>query len=298
MAPRSYRLQLDEPVPDGIARMARGRVDHARDELAGESDSSPEEAVHNARKDMKKLRSLLRLVRGEIGDECYRRELAAFGDAARELAGLRDADVMLATLESLELEPGQAGPLRQALEAHQIRTAAGTRERASAAATEILSEARGRVADWPLETEGFAAFETGLRRIYRRGRRAFRAARREPTPETLHEWRKRVKDLWYHCAILEQGWPPVMSALAEEAHELSDRLGDDHDLAVLLDWAREHADAAALEPLVAERRARLQAEAFEYGAKLYVDGPKRFVTHLERWWEASARAARAETARR
>ena len=34
-----------------------------------------------------------------------------------------------------------------------------------------------------------------------------------------------------------------MSALADEAHELSDRLGDEHDVAVLRDWAHRHASA-------------------------------------------------------
>jgi CHAD domain-containing protein len=296
MASRGYRLKRDEPVPDGVARIARGRIDHALDELAGKTNSSPEDAVHGARKAMKKLRALLRLVRGEIGDKRYRREAACFGDAGRELAGIRDADVMLATLDSLALEPQKAGPLRQALEAHKIRTAAGAREQAAGAAIAILGEARARVAEWPLESEGFAPFEEGLGRVYRQGRRGFRAARRDPVAENLHEWRKRVKDLWYHCAILEESWQPVMKALADEAHELSDRLGDDHDLAVLLAWAQENAGAADLGPLedaVGERRARLQAEAFAYGARLYADKPGAFVARIERWWEASAPAEAA-----
>ncbi len=190
---------------------------------------------------MKKLRALLRLVRAEIGEKVYRREMAAFRDAARELSGVRDADVMLATLESLELPASDGGPLRQALEAHKLQTSAGARGQAAAAATELLTEARGRVADWPLEGEGFEVFEDGLRRMYRQGRNRFRAARKDPTAERLHEWRKRSKDLWYHCTILEESWQPVMKALGDEAHELSDRLGDDHDLAVLVAWSREHA---------------------------------------------------------
>jgi CHAD domain-containing protein len=296
MAARKYRLKRDEPVPDGIARVARGRIDNALDELRGDTDSSPEDAVHTARKDMKKLRALLRLVRGEIGDKVYRRETTAFRDAGRELAGLRDADVMLATLESLELPEKQAGPLRQALEAHRIRTAAGGREQAAGGAAAILTSARGRVADWPLDTDGFAAFEEGLERIYRQGRRNMRAARKEPTAENLHEWRKRTKDLWYHFALLEEAWPPVMEALADEAHELSDRLGDDHDLDVLLEWARNHADAGPLVAAVDERRLRLQADAFDYGTRLYADKPGVFVGRIGRWWKTSARAARAEPA--
>jgi CHAD domain-containing protein len=296
MAARKYRLRRDEPVPEEIVRVARGRIDNALDELRGETDSSPEDAVHTARKDMKKLRALLRLVRGEIGDKVYRRETTAFRDAGRELAGLRDADVMIATLDSLELPEKEAGPLRQALEAHRIRTAAGGREQAAAGAGEMLTAARERVAEWPLETDAFAAFEEGLGRIYRQGRRDMRAARKQPTAENMHEWRKRTKDLWYHLALFEEAWPPVMEALADEAHELSDRLGHVHDLDVLLDWAQNHADAGAIEAAVEERRLRLQAEAFDYGTRLYADKRGAFVGRIGRWWKASARAARAEPA--
>ena len=112
MSTRAYSLEIGEPVPNEIARIARGRIDDALDELSGATESSPEDAVHGARKDMKKLRALLRLVRGEIGEKVYRHEMATFRDAGRELSGVRDADVMLATLESLELPASDGGPLR------------------------------------------------------------------------------------------------------------------------------------------------------------------------------------------
>jgi CHAD domain-containing protein len=298
---RAYRLKRGEPVPEGIARIARGRIDHAIDALGDESD--PVEGVHDARKDMKKLRALLRLVRGEIGEETFRRESDCFRDAARELSGVRDADVMLATLGDLEerypddLPADAAGGLRQALEAHRLRTTGGGRAQAAKTVVAVLTEARGRVADWPLERDGFEPLEAGLRRTYRRGRRGWRAAASDTTPENMHEWRKRVKDLWYHCSILERSWKPVMSALADEAHELSDRLGDDHDLTVLHAWAHEHAAALdgadrlhAFEAVVRARREELQEEAFTYGARLYADKPGAFVSRIERWWQASPAA--------
>jgi CHAD domain-containing protein len=276
---RAYRLRVGEPVPEEIARVARGRIDHAIDELSGATESTSEQAVHNARKDMKKLRALLRLVRGEIGDEVVRRERAAFRDVQGELSGRRDADVMLATLESLDLPAKEAGPVRQALEAHRLRMSAGSHEDA----IEMLTSARARVVDWPLGSDGFAAFEDGLRWIYRRGRRAYRRALAEPTDENLHEWRKRVKDLWYALSLLGESWKPVMDALADEAHELSDRVGDDHDLAVLSAWS----DEPALEEPIARRRAELQEQAFAYGARLYADRTGAFVSRLESWWQAS-----------
>jgi CHAD domain-containing protein len=276
MASGAFKLKQGEAVPEGVRRIARGRIDHAIEALADPG----EETVHEARKDMKKLRALLRLVRGEIGAKVYRRENAFFRDVARELAGVRDADVMLATLADLaERYDADVGPVRQGVEAHRLQVAGGSRGRAAEAATAMLQEARSRVDEWPLERDGFEAVEDGLRRTYRGGRRGWRAALRDPSSENLHEWRKRVKDLWYHCSILEESWKPVMKALGDEAHELSDRLGDDHDLAVLLEFGAE-----GLEEPIATRRRELQEEAFAYGARLYVDRPKVFVGRVERWY--------------
>jgi CHAD domain-containing protein len=204
---------------------------------------------------------------------------------------LRDADAMLATLAKLEYDipPDLAGDLRRALEAHTAHTAGGTRQQASARVVEILTTARRRIGRWPLDVDGFEAVAGGLERIYRQGRRAFRAARAEPTTENLHEWRKRVKDLWYHLTILRTAWPPVMDALADEAHRLSEDIGDDHDLSVLLAWAEEHAaePGAAIAGPVGHRRAELQADAFEIGGRLYAEKPREFVRRVERWWGAA-----------
>jgi CHAD domain-containing protein len=289
---RKYRFTRGEPLPEGIARVARGRIDDAIDELSGAAGSSPEEGVHNARKDMKKLRALLRLVRGELGKTVYQRENACFRDAAAALAGLRDADVMLVTLDKLELDEPVSGPLRQALEAHRLRTGGGGREQAGREAIEILSEARARIVDWPLEDDSFAALEPGLRRMYRRGRREWRAMQKNPTVEGLHEWRKRAKELWYDHELLRPLWKPVMKAVGDEAHELSDLLGDDHDLAVLLDWARNHAEAPPeLVEAVEQRRRELQEQASELGARLYADRPKVFIRRLELLYVASREPA-------
>ena len=50
----AFRLQREEALGKGIARMAHGRIGHALDELGGVTGSSPETAVHEARKDVKR----------------------------------------------------------------------------------------------------------------------------------------------------------------------------------------------------------------------------------------------------
>jgi len=291
---RAYRLREGEPLPDELARVARGRIDHAIDELCGKSDSSPVDAVHEARKDMKKLRALLRLARGELGAERFKRENACFRDAAGELAGARDADVMLDTLNSLTLPAGEGWLLRQQIQAEVKQNGEEEREAAARSAVAILEEARRRVSDWPLERDSFDAIAKRLEKTYRRGRRDFRAAMEEPTVEALHEWRKRVKELWYHHALLRSLWPPLIEVAADEAHVLSDHLGDDHDLAGLAAWVDEHAEAPpAFFGALDRRRGQLQAAAFELGARVYAEKPKAFVTRMRVLWDANAAAVAA-----
>ena len=224
----------------------------------------------------------------------FRRENACFRDAGRELAGVRDNDVMLDTLKALDLPAGMEWELRKTIQAHRATDGDDGRRTAAAGVVAMLREAGRRVDDWPLERDSFDALRDGLKRSYRRGRRDFRAARTDPTIEALHEWRKRVKDLWYHHTLLRSLWPPVMHAVDGEAHELADRLGDDHDLAMLAKWVREHAQA---EPeffeAVEGRRSELQAEAMHLGGRLYADKPGAYVRRLGRLWDASQASIRA-----
>ena len=291
---RSYRLKAGEPVSEGVVLIAQGRIDHAIGELGGKSDSSPVEAVHEARKDLKKLRALLRMTRGELGHDAYRRENTCFRDAGRELAGVRDSDVLMETLMALELPAGMQWELRKIIQTHRGQNDGDGRGRAAAGVVAMLREARVRAEGWPLERNSFDAVRDGLERTYRRGRCDFRAARAEPTVEALHEWRKRVKDLWYQHTVLRMLWPPVMQAVGDEAHKLANRLGDDHDLAMLADWVSTHAEGGPeFFEAVEERRSELQGEAFALGERLYADKPSAYVRRLKRLWKASQASIRA-----
>jgi CHAD domain len=67
-------------VPDGMRRIARGQLDAGIEELEGQPNRKLDEAVHETRKRLKRLRASLRLERCAIGDETYSRENAAFRD--------------------------------------------------------------------------------------------------------------------------------------------------------------------------------------------------------------------------
>jgi CHAD domain-containing protein len=294
--PRAYRLKRREPVPDAVRRIALGRLDDAIEQLWGETDSDEAKAVHEARKDLKKVRSLLRLVREPLGEDLYSLESTYYRDAGRQLSGLRDAEVMQQTLGDVGEGNGdlleRVTWLQRSLRSGQEEAAGEARERMAAVAGR-LEAGRERIADWPLEGEGWELLEGGVRRSYRRGRNRFAEAEQDPTAERLHEWRKRVKDLWYHTRLLRGADREMIGGLADQLDRLSDQLGDEHDLVVLEAKAHERpADGARREGLtdllraIERRRGELQYTAFMLGRPLYSRKPKAFAKALGKRWQA------------
>jgi CHAD domain-containing protein len=287
--PRRFRLREGELAADGIRRIACGQLDLSIERLDGGNDEDLGTAVHEARKSFKRLRATVRLARDELGDEVYRRENTAFRNAGRRLAGTRDSQVLLETLEALSErypnEAPRAGFLGFESMLADEHAAAQQRLQVGSAAAAVLSElrhARQRVPTWPLEGEALATLAPGLRRIYRRGRGAYRTARRDTTDENLHELRKRVKDLWYAAQILRPASTKRMRRVAREAHKLSDVIGEEHDLTMLEDRARERRDRFGhdrmvdeLAALIERRRRELQQEALRIGARLYRKKPRK-----------------------
>jgi CHAD domain-containing protein len=292
---RRFRLREGERVPNGVRRIACGQLDVSIERLAGDTDEDLGTSVHETRKSLKRLRATVRLARGELGEETYRRENVALRDAGGRLGGVRDSQVLLETLDALTgRQPDEAPPARVQRFRRTLvgqHGAAQRRLHESAAVAEVLSElrrARTRVADWHLEREGLDALAPGFKRIYRRGRRAYRTARREPSTENLHELRKRAKYLWYAAQIVTPAAPKKMKRFARRAHELSNLIGEDHDLALLAERAAERRDrlpdettADELAKLVERRRAELQGQAMDLAKRLFRKKPRKVVRPLE-----------------
>jgi CHAD domain-containing protein len=295
----SYRLHFNESLANGMPRIVGEQLDRAMAELNGEAADLPE-AVHQVRKRCKKIRGLLRLFRGAFSAS-YSEENAWFRDLARRLSAARDAEAMLESLDMLceafsgELKADAFATVRHAMSARrtEVQEDESLPQRVRET-TSQLQDARTRVLGWRLEEDGFAAVEKGFSRTYRRARKALDASYKDPTPERFHEWRKRVKYHWYHLRLLRELWPAPMKALAAEAKQLADLLGDDHDLAVLRETLVQERDDLgdeeeidALAALAQRRQDQLRAEAQTLGWRLFADTPANYCRRLHAIWHAT-----------
>ncbi len=107
---RRFGLLAHERVGDGLRRATLAQLDIAIEALqSGGATGVPRRHVHEARKALKRLRALIRLLRGRLGETAYERDSTTLRDAGRLLAGARDAEVLLSTLdELLERNPQRA----------------------------------------------------------------------------------------------------------------------------------------------------------------------------------------------
>jgi CHAD domain-containing protein len=274
----AYKLSLDAPA-ESLRSTAREQLAGAAEGL--ERPDDPVEAVHDARKRIEKSRALLRLARPAMRPRSFRIYNRELRDQGRALSGARDADALVETVDDLARRN-----TRRIRKAHFAAVREGLARRTGDAPPQHdMSAVVESVGEWPVDDVKAGTLVRALTDTYERGRKAFEDAARKPTTERLHEWRKRVKDLWYQQQLLKRAWPDVMKALAGEAKALSKLLGSDHDLAVL---AAELPPGDALLPLIDDRRAELQSEAFALGARVYAESPKAFRERLRRYVRAVA----------
>jgi len=287
-------------MPESVRRIVAEEMESAAAQLDGAESTNREEAIHEARKSVKKTRALLRLVATELGD-VRAKENTRLRDAGRKLSELRDAGAIVGTFDDLRaaypkergvaaLETIRAGLVTRR---DQAMDQAGVDARLKTMAKSFRGMTK-RLKSWPLETDGFAAIKDGLEASFRAGRRAMARARKRSRAENFHEWRKRAKDHWYHIRLIEPLWSDVMQAYEKSLKELETCLGDDHNLVVLREKLTSEPDlrandkAAALAIRLIDRRQKeLRKNALALGARIYgEEKPREFTRRMKRLWDA------------
>jgi len=293
----AYCLQPGESVREGLRRIAREELSAAAGGLRQATTRTRDDAIHEARKSVKKVRAILRLMRGELGGT-YQIENRRLRDVAQRLSVYRDGTVMIETLDQLgghhqdDRSARALAAIRRGLAENQRRQQRGPRMTgAMRRAADALLAASARVGRWRLVMDGPVALAPGMETAYRRGRAGLAAARRHAQPEYCHEWRKRVKDHWYHLRLLENRWNAATRARERSLKELERWLGEHHNLEVLS--ARLAAEASAdrkpkevnvCRDLIVALQCELRRKALALGQRLYNEPPELFRKHLAQLW--------------
>jgi CHAD domain-containing protein len=259
--------------------------------------------IHDTRRALKRARALLSLLRPALGADDHRFCKSRLIEAGRALADMRDERVLRQTLHRTwrraGLPPSSSTLRRLDREFGKADSVPDDERRITCAgsAASSISAARHCLGSTALLSTRTSVLGARLRRIYRRGRRQFRSLGPSSPASEWHEWRKQVKRYEYILQVPGPGLSGPIDTAVQTAHTLADRLGEDHDLALLLE--RLHASSVGTRPparllqAIEERRQRLQRRALKIGAALYADPPRE----IERRLRAALRSTRGRSGR-
>ena len=256
------------------------------------------------------LRALLALY-GDVLSQTAHRDLDhRCRDMARALAGTREIQAMLDSIAHLEARFGrgrQAGGVLTALRTtldEQRRAASDSGAAASPPLAGLhgdLEVTAGLLAALEIEQDGYLAIRGGLERTYRASRRWRGQAYADGADETFHEWRKHLQRHWRHMQLLLPAWPQQLQPRARMARDISEILGQDHDLAVLGQHlgkagrslgtaAQVRACRALCRRLQTELRSAVRAD----GERLFSEPAKAFGARIGGYWEITRRQAEGD----
>ncbi len=301
----SYRIDPSRNLRDEVRRIAREQLERATGQLVAE-EGDGNEAIHESRKRIKKVRGLYRLVRS-AAPGFYARENARLRDTARSLSGVRDATALIETADELrrhlspEIAPDSLSTVHDSLVARRDRMVGKRQDLRScmAEAAQALNRALQALSGLSLEFGGrkgeAAVLAEGWRKICAQGLKAAEACMSRAEEADFHDLRKRVKYHWMHARLVDAAWPALMRLRRREARQIGDLVGDEHNLSLLSELILHEPEAVGSEAdrdllmrLVGDRRAALRAEATRRAGALFRDTPRREAKRLQVLWRKAS----------
>ncbi|MCB7479722.1 CHAD domain-containing protein [Christiangramia sediminis] len=292
-----YKLNKEKSLIKNISSIANEEIEASLEAL---ETLNIHEAIHDIRKRLKKLRALCRLVRDEMGEDNYKSINIYFRDLGKEISDFRDLTAHLETLEMLNERFGKylyvnffrtfSKQIEE--EREQMENNLRSQNFFSEHLVKKLKKAKQELTSWPVESNNIDIILPSIERVYKRGQMALQKAYETPEKENFHEWRKRVKYLWYQTLLLQDTWPNFFDTLEAEIHELADLLGNDHDLMVLKEKIlagdfslKEETHRELMIAIINEYSNSLRSNAKTRGELIYAESPKDFKKRIGKYTE-------------
>jgi len=302
-ASKQFEIRKRETFEQGIYRLLESlNTDTARLLIAG---SRVHLSIHEARKNIKKLRAVLRLIRHEIGIEKYQELNIFYRETGQKIALLRDDTSMVELLENFK-ENIKSPELQKVIQ-KSIRLAKKKREKEFA---DFYKNKKGAQLNKSLSGKMAALKQANISgnpeifimqsvgKVHRDTIKRMKQAEKEGSNEAYHNWRKQVKYLMFQMMILKNAWPKFFDAYIDELDKLQKLLGSLHDLNILNNYAvqgdlltLDKKQKEALLNYIYPRRASLKKQVHVIGKQLFAENSVAFSKRVLGIWNNSGFAS-------
>jgi CHAD domain-containing protein len=291
-----FRLRSTESIADGLRRLAREELRSITTHLDGAAPPR-DDTIHEIRKSVKKTRAILHVVGADHGRGLAKSAKRLHAINCR-LSALRDADVMLETLQTLRIKDrgilnGRCfARVHRRLSSHQqsVMKAARRKEtwqRVGQSVRKIRQDAK----QWKPTHRQFGSLAASIRLAHQRGRTAMAHARKSQRAADFHEWRKQIKALWYELRLVEGSGPRIRRDVTA-LHRAEAWLGNEHNVVVLCDELSKDVPQGDSRidldrvRLVGDRyQCELRTKALASTKRIYERAPREYANSVRREWK-------------
>lgn len=263
------------------------------------------EAIHDARKCFKRLRSMYRLVAKDAPAFSHA-ENTRIRDMAKTLSTFRDATALVEVSQYLLDHAGSSEEhaalkrIDKMLAARRDKLSADERplEESVATALATCGQALEALSHVTFEDNGDRSAKClarGWRRMLKGAAAARDACDGTTDAHLFHELRKRCQDYRYYLDLLQPLWPSAMHAKRVEATEVVDLLGHHNDLALLSSLVNEQPelfgksqDLAYLLSAVITRQEALRKSALRIAESVFRDDAMDESRKIKLLWQDAA----------
>ncbi|MBX4891543.1 CHAD domain-containing protein [Rhizobium bangladeshense] len=296
----AYRIRPDADFTQAFRGVAAEQLESAITFLEERPDGA-HEAIHSFRKNLKRLRSLYRLVAREVPD-FQKQENARLRDAARSLSAIRDAAALIGTAQYLQhsargKEESEAlGRIVTILEGRRDWMAEAERglEQRLIETSGVLKEAITALDGISFDgshRRNARMLAKSWRRTARKAKAALAGCHGDASADNFHDLRKRTYDYRLYHALLRDIWPGAMKAKRDAAKELVEDLGHIHDLVVLCELVEaepqlftRNDDLAHLLDAIIFRQQEDRRQALVKAEAVFADDPDEESERIELLW--------------
>jgi CHAD domain-containing protein len=261
------------------------------------------EAIHDARKCFKRLRSLYRLA-ATAAPAFRQAENARIREMSKTLSTFRDATALTEVSQYL-LHHAQSNEERTALK-RIAKMLAVRRDKLAADEKPLEENVATAIATCgqALEALSHVTFQDnrdakhlakGWRRMLKRAAAARDACKDTTDAHLFHELRKRCQDYRHYLDLLQPLWPSALHAKRVEATELVDLLGHHNDLALLSSLVNEQPDLfsksedlAYLLSAVISRQEALRKAILDAAGQVFREKPMAESRKIKLLWRDAA----------
>ena len=246
---------LDSTVVEAIPR------------VVGEAD---EEALHDLRVAIRRLRVLLRIAR-PIYSKFYANAVRdPFTTFHRATSALRDEEVLELTLGLVRLEDEAFERFKKSRKRRERRLRRDVLDRLDRGELDIARRKLAALLELPVKPKRRQELGLFARKVVGDAKKSVEKLRDTPVKDAvgLHDLRIAYKNLRYATEILEGILPPDLGAMAEPAKKLQTRLGELHDVDVAIATVQS---ARSLTPAIRARIVRSLRRLRGRRAREYVE---------------------------